>query len=120
MPGRAQMPKADVVDVPAIGEGLCVSNLFQTNMVLQRDEPIAVWGWAAPGEEVTVAFGGAQQTVTADPERRWRATLPAMPVLALENAACGRGVVAEPLYPVVEFREASTSPAWFTKKARSP
>jgi sialate O-acetylesterase len=25
-------------------------------MVLQRDTPIHVWGWSAPGEEVTVAF----------------------------------------------------------------
>ena len=32
-----QMPKEDVVEVPAIGQGLCVSNLFQTHMVLQRD-----------------------------------------------------------------------------------
>ncbi len=44
------MPREDVVDVPAIGEGLCVSNVFQTNMVLQRDKPIHVWGWAEPGE----------------------------------------------------------------------
>ena len=59
LPARAQpMPREDVVDVPAIGEGLCVSNVFQANMVLQRDKPINVWGWAAPGEEVTVEFSG--------------------------------------------------------------
>jgi len=51
---KEQMAKEDVVDVPAIHDGLCVSNLFQTNMVLQRDEPIAIWGWADPGERVTV------------------------------------------------------------------
>jgi sialate O-acetylesterase len=39
------MPHADVVDVPAIQNGLCVSNVFQSNMVLQRDKPIA----ARPG-----------------------------------------------------------------------
>lgn len=77
--GLAQLPEEDVIEVPSIGEGLCVSNLFQTNMVLQRDAPIAVWGWATPGEEVTVAFGGVQETVEADAERRWRVTLPAMP-----------------------------------------
>ncbi|RMG05111.1 MAG: hypothetical protein D6741_00015, partial [Planctomycetota bacterium] len=49
------LPKEDVVDVPAIGDGLCVSNIFQTNMVLQRDKPIRVWGWASPGEKVTVS-----------------------------------------------------------------
>ena len=32
---QQKMPREDVVEVPAIGEGLCVSNIFQTNMVLQ-------------------------------------------------------------------------------------
>ena len=76
-PGHAQLPKEDVIDVPAISEGLCVSNVFQSNMVLQRDRPIVVWGWAAPGEEITVAFGDEETTVTASGDRSWRASLPA-------------------------------------------
>jgi sialate O-acetylesterase len=55
---KKDMPKEDVVDVPAIGQGLCVSNVFQTNMVLQRDKPLTIWGWADPGEEETVSFAG--------------------------------------------------------------
>lgn len=82
VPAGAQMPEADVIDVEAIGAGLCVSNLFQSNMVIQRDKPIALWGWAAPGEEVTVQFGGERRTVTAAADRRWRAGLPAMPASA--------------------------------------
>ena len=27
----AQLPREDVIDVPAIGDGLCVSNLFQSD-----------------------------------------------------------------------------------------
>ena len=41
-----RMPREDVIEVASIAEGLCVSNVFQTNMVLQRDKPIAIWGWA--------------------------------------------------------------------------
>lgn len=79
-PAVAQrMPREDVVDVPAIGEGLCVSNLFQSNMVLQREKPIHVWGWAAPGEQVTMTFGGEQASATAGDDRAWKVTLPAMP-----------------------------------------
>jgi hypothetical protein len=80
LPVHAQrMPREDVVDVPAISEGLCVSNVFQTNMVLQRDKPIHVWGWAAPGEQVTVTFAGEQASVKANKDRSWKVTLPAVP-----------------------------------------
>lgn len=98
------MPRADVVEVPAIGEGFCVSNLFQSNMVLQRDKPIQVWGWAEPGEVVTVGFGGEEVSAKAGDDRAWTVTLPAMPAnseprrmtvegrnasLALENILVG-------------------------------
>lgn len=76
------MPREDVVEVPAIGKGLCVSNLFQTNMVLQRGEPIAIWGWATPNEKVTVSFGGQTATTRAKSDRTWQVTLKAMPANA--------------------------------------
>jgi len=72
------MPKQDVVDVPAIAAGLCVSNAFQTNMVLQRDKPLKIWGWAAPGEQVTVACAGQLENATAGANRSWQVTLKPM------------------------------------------
>ena len=38
-----RMPRENVVDVAAKVDGLHVSNLFQSNMVLQRDKPIHIW-----------------------------------------------------------------------------
>ena len=76
-PGK--MPREDVVRVPAIGKGLCVSNVFQSNMVLQRNKPAAIWGWAAPGEKVTVSFAGQTVETTAKADRFWKATFKAMP-----------------------------------------
>ena len=77
---RAQrMPREDVVEIPAIGEGLCVSNVFQSNMVIQRDKPIHVWGWADPGERVTVSLAGEQAATEAADDRAWKVTLPAAP-----------------------------------------
>jgi len=73
-----QMPRQDVVDVPAIGAGLCVSNVFQSNMVLQREKTMSVWGWAGVGEKVFVTLGENEQTATAGADRTWRVTLPAM------------------------------------------
>ena len=72
-----RMPRENVVDVPAIGEGLCVSNVFQSNMVLQRDKPMRIWGWASPGDSVTVSFAENKATATAGNDRAWSVTLPA-------------------------------------------
>ena len=72
------MPREDVVEVPAIGNGLCVSNVFQTNMVLQRNKPVRVWGWADSGEKVTVSFAGQTVETTAHANRSWDVTLEAM------------------------------------------
>ena len=92
LPVHAQpMPREDVVDVPAIGEGLCVSNVFQTNMVLQRDKPIHVWGWAEPGEQVTVTFAGEQASAKAGKDRAWKVTLPAVPAQQQPAADDGQG-----------------------------
>lgn len=52
--------------------------LFTDNAVLQRDKPVTVWGWADPGEEVTVAFKEQKQQATANGEGRWKLELPSM------------------------------------------
>lgn len=49
--------------------------MFSDSMVLQRDIKLPVWGWAAPGEAVTVAIPGQKVTATADEDGRWRVTL---------------------------------------------
>jgi len=75
------LPKEDVIEVPTIGEGLCVHNLFQSDMVLQRDKPISIWGWANPGEKVTVSFAGHTKSDKAHigiDERMWKITLSSM------------------------------------------
>jgi len=52
---------------------------FSDHMVLQRDRPVNVWGEAAPGEAVTVAFAGQERrTVTSD-AGRWSVVLDPMP-----------------------------------------
>lgn len=72
-------PKQDVVEVPAIRDGLCVSNAFQSHMVLQRDKPLEIWGWAAAGEMVAVSFAGQKVSATAAADRSWRVSLTAIP-----------------------------------------
>jgi sialate O-acetylesterase len=47
-------------------------------MMLQRSKPVPIWGWAAPGESVTVTFAGQTQKATAADDRSWKVTLTAM------------------------------------------
>ncbi|MFM2141536.1 MAG: hypothetical protein RLZZ476_80 [Verrucomicrobiota bacterium] len=72
----------DRIDTPAIGNGLCVHNLFQSNMVVQRERPMPIWGWAAAGEKVTVSLAGNTQSATAAADRSWKVELPALPASA--------------------------------------
>ena len=48
------------------------------HMVLQRDRPLPIWGWADPGEEVTVKLDEATAKTKADAQGNWKVVLPAM------------------------------------------
>ena len=50
--------------------------LVGDRMVLQRDTELKIWGWADPGERVTVRFRGAHYYAEADSLGRWHAMLP--------------------------------------------
>jgi sialate O-acetylesterase len=47
-------------------------------MVLQRDKPIEVWGWADPGERISVELAGIAGFAVAADDGRWRVVLPAL------------------------------------------
>jgi sialate O-acetylesterase len=49
--------------------------LFADHMVLQQGMDVPVWGTAAPGEAVTVAFAGQSQSATTAPDGSWRVHL---------------------------------------------
>jgi sialate O-acetylesterase len=40
------------------------AGIFTDHMVLQRDQPLPVWGWAAPGRPITVEVGSAPASPT--------------------------------------------------------
>jgi len=53
-------------------------SVFGEHMVLQREMPVPVWGWADPGEKVTVTFAGQSKSATADSNGRWSVKLDAL------------------------------------------
>jgi sialate O-acetylesterase len=45
--------------------------VLSDHVVLQRDAPIHIWGWADPGEQVTVSLLSQKQTTTGDGLGKW-------------------------------------------------
>lgn len=61
-------------------------SIFGSNMVLQRDKPIAIWGWADKGEEITVTLGDKNSAKTkADGDGKWMVKLEAMKASAVAD-----------------------------------
>src|SRR5579872_4683395 len=52
--------------------------LIADRMVVQRDMPISVWGWASPGERIGLNFAGKHYKVRADADSSWSMKLPPM------------------------------------------
>lgn len=52
--------------------------VFQDHVVLQRNEPIQIWGTASPGDTVSVMIAGKSTSAIADSTETWTAQLPAL------------------------------------------
>jgi sialate O-acetylesterase len=46
--------------------------LISDGMVLQRDKPLKIWGWASPGEKVTVSFIKKNYSVVTGTDGKWQ------------------------------------------------
>lgn len=68
------LPALALIALPADAE-VKLPGIFATHMVVQRETPVPVWGWADPGEKVTVSLAGQTRETTADAEGKWSARL---------------------------------------------
>lgn len=50
-------------------------SIFTSHMVLQQGTPDRVWGWAEPGEEVSVSIADQTKTAKAGDDGKWLVTL---------------------------------------------
>ncbi len=55
-----------------------LNELFQDHAVLQRDQPLSIWGHATANERITVSLATATAGAQADASGNWHITLPAM------------------------------------------
>ena len=56
-----------------------IAEVFQDNMVLQRERPVAVWGKGRAGEKISVEFKGNTVSCTVGKDGRWLVELPPLP-----------------------------------------
>mgnify|MGYP001161914969 CR=1 FL=1 len=75
--GLALAPLAQAQDATAPATPL-LHSMFQDHAVLQRDQPLRVWGRAEPGVQVQVEIAGKRARVRAGGDGYWEASLPAM------------------------------------------
>ena len=66
---------AGVLILQPVSGQLKLPALFSDHMVLQKDAPIRVWGWATPRELLTINLGDESVKTTADEEGRWEVSL---------------------------------------------
>jgi sialate O-acetylesterase len=53
--------------------------LIADNMVLQRDKPLKIWGWASPKEKVAILFQKKNFRTVANNNGKWEVILPPQP-----------------------------------------
>lgn len=59
---------------PALYARVKVATIFNSDMVLQREVPLPVWGSADPGEAITVTFAGETRKTKACAKGKWQVT----------------------------------------------
>ncbi len=59
--------------------GLRLASVLTDHMVVQREQPVTLWGWAAPGSHVTATADGRSASATADEHGRWSLELDPLP-----------------------------------------
>lgn len=66
-----------IATLAVAARAVTLAPLFADSMVLQRGQPVRIWGVAEPGERVEIEFAGDITVANADSTGRWIAVLPA-------------------------------------------
>ena len=86
---------AVMVCITAVRADVRLPEIFDNNMVLQRDMPVPIWGWADPSEGIAVTFGTQNARTTADAHGKWSVQLPPLKASAesAELTVQGKNVI---------------------------
>lgn len=82
-------------------------SVFGDGMVLQRNKPVCLWGWADPGEKLKVQFAGQAKEVQADAQGEWMVKLDAM-----EACATGQELIVEGKGNKISLKDVLVGEVW--------
>ncbi|MCS7314129.1 MAG: sialate O-acetylesterase [Bryobacterales bacterium] len=97
--------------------------LISDHMLLQRDLPLRIWGWAEPGEQVTVRLAGQTTETVADSAGRWEVWLRPMAAGGPhELVVRGRNTISvrDVLVGEVWVASGQSNMAWPVERSRDP
>src|SRR5689334_13123014 len=91
---------------PAIAQAaLSVSPIFGSNMVLQRNTTVPVFGTADVGATVTVQFQNQSLSAVADATGKWRVNLATMPASASPSSMTVTSGASQVIFTGVQVGE---------------
>ena len=70
---------------------LKLAGIFGDHMVVQANANVPVWGWAEPGEEITVTLGNQSATAKAASDGSWNVRLKSQPASAEAQQLIAKG-----------------------------
>ena len=77
-----------LLPIQSLWADLRLPQIFSDRMVLQRDLPVHIWGWASPGDTVTVEFGGQKKDASAAADGKWMLNLDPLPANSVPQEMC--------------------------------
>jgi sialate O-acetylesterase len=117
---------AVMLSAGAVGAEIKLPAVIGDHMVIQRGQPVSVWGWAVPGETVTVSLAGKTASIQADKQGRWQMKLEPMDAssealsMALSGSRSERRVVTDILVGEVWLCSGQSNMEWALSATLSP
>lgn len=75
LPVLLAIPLSFLLTTAAVRAEVTLPYILSDNMVLQRDVPVTLWGWAKAGEKVTVMLQGQQVSTKTGKDGTWKVTM---------------------------------------------
>lgn len=80
-----------LASVARLSADITLAPLFRDGAVLQRDQPLTIWGKASAAEKVEVRFRGQTTSVITAADGRWRVTLKPEKAATLSSELVAKG-----------------------------